>query len=116
MHHHHHSLPRGVDLSVELHLLLLKHFLQYLGCLRFAIGIVEVCLVDCLQQEMDLLWGFRSICVEDTQNQALDYVSEVALHGGAFLEEGALHIVVDFVLNCILVNSDRFVVNCLPIL
>jgi hypothetical protein len=84
--HHHHSLPRGVDLSIELHLFLLKHFLQNLGCLRFAVSIVEVCLVDRLQQEMDFLWRFWPICVEDTQNQALDYVSEVALHRCAFLE------------------------------
>jgi hypothetical protein len=74
------SLAGGVDLSVELHLLLLQHLLQDLGGLRLSVGVVEVSLVDCLQEEVDLLWGLGAVGVKDAEDESFDDVAQMTLH------------------------------------
>jgi hypothetical protein len=78
------SLSGGIDLAIELDLLLLEHLLQDLGSLRLAVSIVQVSFIDSLQKQMDLLWGFRPICIKDALYESLDYVSQMTLHRRAF--------------------------------
>lgn len=82
----------------------MEHLLQDFCGLRLAVGIVEVGLVDCLEEKMDFLWGFGAVGVENAENEAFDDVTKMALHRGAFLKEGAFHIIVDVVLYCVLVG------------
>ena len=65
---------------------------------------------------MYFFWGFGAVGVEDAENEALDDVSEVAFHRGAFLEQRALHVVVDIVLDGVLVGGDGFVVDHFSVL
>lgn len=110
------SLPGAVDLSIELYLLLLKHLLQDLRGLRLAVGVIEVGLVDSLEEEMYLFWGFGAVGVEDAEDEAFDDVSQVALHRGAFFQQRTLHVIIDIVLNGVLIGSDRLVVDNFSVL
>lgn len=59
---------------------------------------------------MDLLRGFWTVCVENTQNQTFNDVFEVALHCSALFQQRAFHVIVHIILYTILIDCDRFVV------
>lgn len=65
---------------------------------------------------MYLFWGFGAVGVEDAEYEAFDYVSQVALHRGAFFQQRALDIVIDIVLDGVLVGSDRLIVDNFSVL
>lgn len=82
----------------------------------FAVGVVQIGFIDCLEEQVDFLWGFGAIGIEDAQDKALNDVFEVALHRGAFFEEGAFNIVVHLVFYDVFIDRNWLVVDRFSIL
>lgn len=104
-----------IHLTIEHYLLLLQHLLQYLWRLSLTVCIIQISLVHSLQQQVDLLQRFWTVSVQNTQNQTLNYMTQVTLHWSTLLQQRTLNVIVYFILYNVRILIHRLIRNYLRI-
>ncbi len=104
-----------IHLTIEHYLLLLQHLLQYLRRLSLTVCIIQISLVHSLQQQVDLLQRFWTVSVQNTQNQTLNYMTQVTLHWSTLLQQRTLNVIVYFILYNVRILIHRLIRNYLRI-